>query len=51
MDNPNSPPLPEYPSSDDDLYFRENITPPTTDYSESDGEQEEEAWWNEYSEE
>ena len=50
MDSPNSHPLPEYPSSDDDLYFRGNFTPPTTDDSESEGEQEEEAWWSEFSE-
>ena len=53
MDSPNSPLFPEYPSSDDDLYYRGDLTPPTpptSDYSESEGEKEEEAWWSEDSE-
>ena len=51
MVSPNSHPLPEYPSSDDDINFRGDFSPPTTDYSESEGEEEEESWWSEYSDE
>ena len=53
MDSPNSPPLPSYSSSDEEPRQSEISpppTPPTSDYSESEGNKEEDSWPSEASE-
>ena len=52
MDSPNSPPLPSYSTSDNEPFNRDLSpppTPPTSDYTESEGDKED-SWPSEASE-
>ena len=51
MDIPNSHPFPEYPSSNDDINFRGDISDPDSDLTESECEEEMESLWREFDEE
>ena len=51
MDSPNSHPLPEYPSSDDDINFHGELSDNDSDITDSECEEEMESLWREFDEE
>ena len=48
MDSPNSHPLPEYPSSDDDINFNGELSDNDSDITDSEHEEEMESLWREF---
>ena len=50
MDSPKSPPLPEYPSSDEDINFNGELSGNDSNTTDSEHEEETESLWREFDE-